>query len=202
VDLAARFRQACPGAILLNLYGSSEVAADATWHEVRELHDNNPVPIGRPIYNTRVYILDSHLEPVPIGVKGQIYVGGDCLAAGYWHSYDSTAERFVPGPFEPEAPVRDGRPGSVSPTAASVSCHLDHGEIRSYRIEPGEVVHLAAHRLAERRDRHLRLGGRPETRGIRRGASTPPPRNACVPLGHSHRAATSEMQCRAAERQG
>ena len=150
VDLAARFRQACPGAILLNLYGSSEVAADATWHEVREPHDNNPVPIGRPISNTRVYILDSHLEPVPIGVKGQIYVGGDCLAAGYWRSPDLTAERFVPGPFELEA-SRLFATGDLGRFLADGSIEylgrLDHQvKIRGYRIEPGEVeMHLAAH---------------------------------------------------------
>ena len=150
VDLAARFRQACPGAILLNLYGSSEVAADATWHEVRELHDNKPVPIGRPISNTRVYILDSHLEPLPIGVKGQIYVGGDCLAAGYWRSPDLTAERFVPGPFEREA-SRLFATGDLGRFLADGSIEylgrLDHQvKIRGYRIEPGEVeMHLAAH---------------------------------------------------------
>jgi acyl-coenzyme A synthetase/AMP-(fatty) acid ligase/acyl carrier protein len=150
VDLAARFRQACPDAILLNLYGSSEVAADATWHEVRELHDNKPVPIGRPISNTRVYILDSHLEPIPIGVKGQIYVGGDCLAAGYWRSPDLTAERFVPGPFEREA-SRLFATGDLGRFLADGSIEylgrLDHQvKIRGYRIEPGEVeMHLAAH---------------------------------------------------------
>jgi amino acid adenylation domain-containing protein len=149
-DLAARFKQACPGAILLNLYGSSEVAADATWHEVRELHDNNPVPIGRPISNTRVYILDSHLEPVPIGVKGQIFVGGDCLAAGYWRNPDLTAERFVPNPFESKA-SRLFATGDLGRFLADGSIEylgrVDRQlKIRGYRIEPGEVeMHLAAH---------------------------------------------------------
>ena len=149
-DLAARFRQACPGALLLNLYGSSEVAADATWHEVREPRDNHPVPIGRPISNTRIYILDSHLDPVPIGVKGQIYVGGDCLAAGYWRSPDLTAERFVPNPFDLES-SRLFATGDLGRFLADGSIEylgrLDHQvKIRGYRIEPGEVeMHLAAH---------------------------------------------------------
>jgi amino acid adenylation domain-containing protein len=149
-DLAARLRQAFPGAILLNLYGSSEVAADATWHEVRELHDSTPVPIGRPISNTRVYVLDSHLEPVPIGVKGQIYVGGDCLAAGYWRGPDLTAERFVPSPFEPKG-CRLFATGDLGRILADGSLEylgrLDRQvKIRGYRIEPGEVeLHLAAH---------------------------------------------------------
>jgi amino acid adenylation domain-containing protein len=148
--LAARFKQAVPNAMLLNLYGSSEVAADATWHEVRELRDNSPVPIGRPIGNTRVYILDSHLEPVPIGVKGQIYVGGDGLAAGYWRRPDLTVERFVPDPFEPGA-GRLFATGDLGRFLADGSIEylgrLDRQvKIRGYRIEPGEVeMHLAAH---------------------------------------------------------
>lgn len=149
-DLAARFKQAVPDAVLLNLYGSSEVAADATWHEVRELHENKPVPIGKPIGNTRVYILDNHLEPVPIGVKGQIYVGGDCLAAGYWRSPDLTAERFVPDPFEPGAGhlFATGDIGRFL-TDGSIEYlgRLDRQvKIRGHRIEPGEVeMHLVAH---------------------------------------------------------
>ncbi len=149
-DLAAQFRQAIPDAILLNLYGSSEVAGDATWHEVREIRDNNPVPIGRPISNTRVYILDSNLEPVPIGVKGQIYVGGDCLADGYWHSPDLTAERFVPDPFESKS-SRLFATGDLGRFLADGSIEylgrLDHQvKIRGYRVEPGEVeLHLMAH---------------------------------------------------------
>jgi amino acid adenylation domain-containing protein len=149
-DLAARFKQAVPDAILLNLYGSSEVAADATWHEVRELHQNKPVPIGKPIGNTRVYILDSHLEPVPIGVKGQIYVGGDCLAAGYWRNPDLTAERFVPDPFEPGAGYLFAT-GDLGRFLADGNIEylgrLDRQvKIRGHRIEPGEVeMHLVAH---------------------------------------------------------
>jgi acyl carrier protein len=149
-DLAARFKQAVPNAILLNLYGSSEVAADVTWHEVREFHDNNVVPIGKPIGNTRVYILDSHLEPVPIGIKGQIYVGGDCVAAGYWRGPDLTAERFVPDPFGPKG-GRLFATGDLGRFLADGSIEylgrLDRQvKIRGYRIEPGEVeMHLAAH---------------------------------------------------------
>jgi acyl carrier protein len=149
-DLAARFKHAVPNALLLNLYGSSEVAADATWQEVRELHENKPVPIGRPIANSRVYILDSHLEPVPIGVKAQIYIGGDCLAAGYWRSPDLTAERFVADPFEPGA-GRLFATGDLGRFLADGSIEylgrLDRQvKIRGYRIQPGEVeMHLAAH---------------------------------------------------------
>jgi acyl carrier protein len=149
-DLAGRFRRACPDILLLNLYGSSEVAADATFHEVREPRENRPVPIGRPISNTQIYILDSHLNPVPIGVKGQIYVGGDCLAAGYWRSPGLTAERFIPNPFDPVSSrlfaTRDlGR--FLADGSVEYLGRLDHQvKIRGYRIEPGEVeTALAAH---------------------------------------------------------
>jgi amino acid adenylation domain-containing protein len=77
-ELAGRFQKACPKARLLNIYGSSEVAADVTWHEVRESAEGKTglVPIGRPISNTQVYVLDRHGNAVPVGVRGEIYVGG------------------------------------------------------------------------------------------------------------------------------
>ena len=117
---------------------------------MREPLDNHPVPIGRPISNTQIYILDRHLNPVPIGVKGQIYVGGDCLAAGYWRSPDLTAERFVPNPFDLEL-SRLFATGDLGRFLADGSVEylgrLDHQvKIRGYRIEPGEVeMALAAH---------------------------------------------------------
>ena len=100
IALAKKFRAALPDAILLNLYGSSEVAGDATFYVVGE---HNPtrdaVPIGKPISNTQVYVLDANREPVPMGVPGTLHVGGDCLAQGYWLRPDLTGERFVPNPF-------------------------------------------------------------------------------------------------------
>ena len=84
IALAKKFRAALPEATLLSLYGSSEVAGDATFYVVGE---HNPtrdvVPIGKPLSNTQVYVLDANREPVPIGVPGTLHVGGDCLAQGY-----------------------------------------------------------------------------------------------------------------------
>jgi amino acid adenylation domain-containing protein len=149
-DLARRFRAACPGAVLLNLYGSSEVAADVTWHEVRELRGDEPVPIGKPIANAQVYILDQHLQPVPVGVAGQIHVGGDCLSAGYWRRPDLTAERFLPNPFGKGSPVlfATGDQGRFLADGSIEYLGRRDGQvkIRGYRIELGEVeAHLAAH---------------------------------------------------------
>jgi amino acid adenylation domain-containing protein len=99
VDLAGRFRAAFPEARLLNLYGSSEVAGDVTYYEVGELAGLDAVPIGKAISNIRLYVLDEFLEPVPVGVPGTLYVGGDCLAQGYWRRQDLTSERFMRNPF-------------------------------------------------------------------------------------------------------
>jgi amino acid adenylation domain-containing protein len=99
-ELAQRFKELLPGRTLLNVYGSSEVSADVTWHDLsRESADLSRAPIGRPIANTQVYLLDRHLQPVPIGVPGELYVGGANLARGYLGKPDLTAERFVPNPF-------------------------------------------------------------------------------------------------------
>ena len=149
-DLARRFHAACPTAVLLNLYGSSEVAADVTYHEVREPRESQPVPIGKPIANTQVYILDSHMEPVPIGVAGQIHVGGDCLSAGYWHKPGLTAERFLPNPFSQESPVlfATGDLGRFLVDGSIEYLGRQDGQvkIRGYRVELGEVeAHVGAH---------------------------------------------------------
>jgi non-ribosomal peptide synthetase component F len=82
-ELAKKFRKAYPGATLLNIYGSSEVAADVTWHEVtgKETEaaemEATSVPIGRAISNSQVYVLDEQMNAVPVGVRGEIYVGVD-----------------------------------------------------------------------------------------------------------------------------
>ncbi|HKP51513.1 MAG TPA: amino acid adenylation domain-containing protein [Chloroflexia bacterium] len=99
-DLAHRFKMMLPGRTLLNIYGSSEVSADVTWHDLsRESADLTRVPIGRPIANTQVYLLDRQMQPVPIGVPGEVYVGGANMARGYVGKPELTAERFVPNPF-------------------------------------------------------------------------------------------------------
>ncbi|MBV8893552.1 MAG: amino acid adenylation domain-containing protein, partial [Acidobacteria bacterium] len=95
VELAKRFRIAHPKAKLLNIYGSSEVGADVTCYEVGDLDGRASVPIGHPISNTEIYIFDRHQSVVPRGVRGEIYVGGDGLARGYWKRPELTSERFV-----------------------------------------------------------------------------------------------------------
>jgi amino acid adenylation domain-containing protein len=84
---------------LHNLYGPTEAAIDVTAWQCRAQDRGNSVPIGRAINNIQVYLLDAHMQPVPIGVIGELYIGGVGLARGYDHRPELTAERFVPDPF-------------------------------------------------------------------------------------------------------
>ncbi len=99
-NLLQKFRQTLPESTLLNLYGSSEVSADVTCYSISP-QDAVParIVIGRPIANTQVYVLDRNLKPVPIGVPGEVYIGGVGLARGYFNRPEMTVERFIPNIF-------------------------------------------------------------------------------------------------------
>jgi surfactin family lipopeptide synthetase C len=142
VELAERFRERMPLSMLINLYGSSEVSADATFYEVGVDKLGRCVPIGRPIDNTWVYLLDRHLQPVPIGVRGEIYIGGENLARGYFNRTDLTEERFLPDPFkEGKIIYRTGDLGRYrSDGNIEYLGRSDHQvKIRGFRIELGEI---------------------------------------------------------------
>ncbi|MCP4978829.1 MAG: amino acid adenylation domain-containing protein, partial [Maribacter sp.] len=152
VELARRFQQECPESILLNLYGSTEVMGDVTWYEVKQLkEDAVKVPIGRPIANTKIFILDSYLQPAPIGVTGELHVSGVGLAQGYLNNTELTAEKFISNPFSSKSDPHLFKTGDLAHYLPSGDIELDgridhQVKIRGFRIEPGEIeVSLQLH---------------------------------------------------------
>jgi len=146
VDEAVRgFFAAHPGCLLENQYGPSE-AHVVTAYRLSGDAASWPVlpPIGRPIANTQIHILDAHRQPVPVGVPGELYISGVCLADGYLGRDDLTAERFVADPFSPA--------GGRLYRSGDLAMRLEDGNIaflgrmdrqrkfRGYRIEPGEIA--------------------------------------------------------------
>lgn len=145
VELAERTRQAAPGVRLVNLYGCTEVAADATWHEVTDGDvAAGVIPIGRAIDGVCAAVLDASLAPVPPGVAGEVYVGGVALAEGYHGRPDLTDERFVsatvPG-LGVERLYRTGDVGRVRDDGVLEYLGRSDGQvkIRGVRVETGEV---------------------------------------------------------------
>ncbi len=142
VDLARQFKSTLD-AELHNLYGPTESSIDATHWPCRDLAGESGVPIGRPIDNVGVRILDDHLEPVAVGLPGEIFLSGTGLARGYLGRPDLTAERFVPGPFgKPgERNYRTGDHGRWRPDGAIefLGRHDEQVKIRGVRVELGEI---------------------------------------------------------------
>ncbi len=131
------------GCELHNLYGPTEAAVDVTYWACQSGSQLRTVPIGRPIDNIQIYILDAHLQPVPIGVAGELYIGGIGVARGYHNRTQLTAERFVPDPFGgPNARMyRTGdRSRYLGSGAIEYLGRLDNQvKLRGFRIELGEV---------------------------------------------------------------
>ncbi|HWP20996.1 MAG TPA: amino acid adenylation domain-containing protein [Burkholderiaceae bacterium] len=142
-DLARDVLQRLPGMVLGNFYGPSEASDDSTYFELREAPEGRVrVPIGRPIANVRCHVLDAFLEPVPVGVTGELYIGGAGLAHGYLGRPELTSQRFVPDPFRPgERLYRTGDLGRYRRDGTLE--HLGRTDfqvkLRGFRIELGEV---------------------------------------------------------------
>ncbi|MCK5574126.1 MAG: amino acid adenylation domain-containing protein, partial [Bacteroidetes bacterium] len=139
-DLVERWGE---GRSFFNAYGPTETTVCASMLRVDDRYEEGP-PIGRPILNTRIYLMDRSLEAVPVGVAGELHVGGVGLARGYLGRADLTAERFIPDPFSGEEGARLYKTGDLA-------CYLPDGSIdfvgriddqvkvRGFRIELGEI---------------------------------------------------------------
>ncbi len=140
-ELAARLLPM--GASLWNLYGPTETTIWSTGCQVTGTSD--PIAIGRPVANTQTYILDVHLQPTPVGVTGELFIGGDGLARGYLNRPELTAEKFVPNPFAAEGSspklYRTGDHARYRAVGSIESLgRNDHQvKLRGFRIELGEI---------------------------------------------------------------
>jgi non-ribosomal peptide synthetase component F len=127
-----------------NLYGPTEDTTYSTWERMAR-EEGGAVRIGRPIANTQAYVLDEEQQVVPVGVRGELYLGGDGLARGYWGRAELTAERFVPDGVSGRAGARLYRTGDEVRYGADGRLEyvgrLDQQvKVRGYRIELGEVA--------------------------------------------------------------
>lgn len=141
LEVAVHARRLLRGRIM-NMYGPTETTV---WSAMYELPENiSTIAIGRPIKNTQIYILDHRVELVPVGVVGELYIGGDGLAQGYWERPGITAERFVPHPFSAQPGARLYRSGDLARYLPDGNIQFigraDHQvKIRGFRIELGEI---------------------------------------------------------------
>ncbi|MHC5933184.1 non-ribosomal peptide synthetase [Nostoc sp.] len=130
------------GACLWNLYGPTETTIWSTGYKVTT--GNKAIGIGSPLANTQIYILDSHLQPVPIGISGELYIGGEGLARGYLNRPDLTAERFISNPFSSNPKSRLYKTGDLARYLPDG--HIEYlgridyqVKLRGFRIELGEI---------------------------------------------------------------
>jgi amino acid adenylation domain-containing protein len=128
-------------ASLWNMYGPTETTV---WSAVAKMETGRSVPIGLPIANTRIHILDKDLQPVPVGIPGELHIGGDGLARGYHNRPELTQEKFISDPFRPEAEARLYKTGDLARYLPDGGIEylgrIDHQvKIRGFRIELGEI---------------------------------------------------------------
>ncbi|KQP17972.1 non-ribosomal peptide synthetase [Pseudorhodoferax sp. Leaf267] len=200
-ELAARFC-AQTGARLFNVYGPTEATIFATAWECETHRHHSALPIGRPIDDTRIYVLDTAQRPMPLGVPGEIFIGGDAVARGYLKRPDLDAVAFLPDPFRPGG--RMYRTGDRGWLGSDGQLHfigrLDRQvKLRGYRIELGEIESalLAIDGVAQAAAQLCEVRGKPT---IHAWVGAPDQRAARPPEGAQHRSAQREGTPVSAER--
>lgn len=184
---------------LLHVYGPTETTTFATWHEVRAIPEGaRTIPIGRPIANTTLHVLDERHQPVPIGVPGELYIGGDGVARGYLNRPELTAERFVPAPFAADharrrggadqCEIRDPRSEIQGELPAPCVGGDEIGGDRGVLYKTGDLVRYLADGSIEfigRLDNQVKIRGfRVEPAEIEAALSRHPAVSACAVVPH------------------
>jgi len=152
LSLPGDLRGAFPNARLVSLGGATEATVWSNWFPVERVDPAwQSIPYGRPIDNARYYVLGPDLEPCAVGVRGDLYIAGECVAMGYRNRPALTAGRFVPDPFGPHPGARMYRTGDLASWFPDGNLCF-HGrddtqlKVRGFRVEPGEIEHrLCAH---------------------------------------------------------
>lgn len=139
------FLRKCPSARLHNLYGPTEATVDVSFHEVLPSREYDRVPIGRPIDNTQLYIFSAEIQLQPIGISGELYIGGENLSVGYLNQEELTSEKFVTNPLNDDSLLY--KTGDLAKWLPDGSIEflgrMDHQlKIRGNRIELGEIEHM------------------------------------------------------------
>ncbi|MEH2308021.1 non-ribosomal peptide synthetase [Nostoc sp.] len=143
-QLIEQIRQQAPSSIIFNHYGPTEATVGVTTFAVQNQQiSTQTVPLGRPLANTQIYLLDKQLQPVPIGVPGELYIGGAGLARGYLNRSDITAEKFIPNPFA-EMGSRLYKTGDIARYLVDGNIEFigrvdQQVKIRGFRVELGEI---------------------------------------------------------------
>lgn len=142
---AMKFLAAAEGTMLMNFYGPTESTTFTSYQPIKKgAQFANSIPVGRPIANTQVYVLDRQMQPVPIGASGELFIGGDGLARCYWEQPDLTAEKFIPNPYNNKPGERLYRSGDrmrwLPDGTLEFLGRIDTQiKIRGYRVELGEI---------------------------------------------------------------
>jgi len=144
-----RVQDACPETVVVNGYGPTETTTFATCHPVDRPARTGTVPIGRPLDNTRAYVLDARLRPAPVGAVGELYLAGTGVARGYLNQPARTAERFVAAPYAAGPGARMYRTGDLARwTTGGVLEFVGRADnqvkVRGFRVEPGEIEAVLA----------------------------------------------------------